>query len=75
MDPGPQAYGAGKVGGAFNIQNFVRKPHVFVRLLSLVSKHTSLFRTLFLLSFCALIRLFSEVLVTQILKNISKEYN
>lgn len=39
MDPGPQAYGAGKVGSAFNIQNFVRKPHVFVRLLSLVSKY------------------------------------
>lgn len=36
MDAGPQAYGAGKVGGEFNIQNFVRKPHVFVRLLSLV---------------------------------------
>ncbi|XP_050541040.1 synaptogyrin [Daktulosphaira vitifoliae] len=36
MDTGPQAYGAGKVGGAFDVQNFVRKPHVFVRLLSLL---------------------------------------
>lgn len=41
MDPGPQAYGAGKVGGEFNVQNFVRKPHVFVRLLSLVSVYAA----------------------------------
>lgn len=45
MDTGPQAYGAGKAGGEFNLQNFVRKPTVIVRLLSLVMIITTLLLT------------------------------
>lgn len=58
MDPGPQAYGAGKVGGQFNIQNFVRKPHVFVRLLSLVRTIIILYNIIIIVSTCVYIYIY-----------------
>lgn len=69
MDPGPQAYGAGKVGGAFNIQNFVRKPHVFVRLLSLVSIIILLYHKILHNIMWVYIILYN--IITEIINNIS----
>ena len=37
MDSGGGAYGAGKATGQFDPLNFIKKPHVIVRLISLVS--------------------------------------